>query len=149
MAIGKRPGKASRHRSRPVRFSDVAIIMAAAEPPFDNNQGHYARPDLVISGGEEPDDIPESIRCDSQLVIYSWADFVPACVGYGGPNDSENAVTAKALANALALARRIKCDGDCTRRIFEIWRGWCCGMEQNRSLATGAVEVMVSCRVEL
>ena len=56
--------------------------------------------------------------------------------------------TAKALANALALARRIKCEGDCTRRIYEIWRGWCCGLEQNRSLATGAVEVMVSCRVE-
>lgn len=150
MAVATTTGKASRRRSQPVRFGDVAIIMADAEPPFPNSEGNYAHPDLVISGGEEPDDVPDSIRCDTHLVIYSsWADFVPTCIGHGGPKDGDNAVTAKALANALALARRIKCEGDCTRRIYETWRGWCCGLEQNSSLATGAVEVMVSCHVEL
>jgi hypothetical protein len=146
----KKPGKVSRRVSKPVRFAEIALLQAALKPPFDNGEGNYADPDVVIAGGRFPDNAPRSIPCGKQLVIYSsWADFVaPNCQGFGGANDSNNAVVQVALANAMRLANRIDCDGDCIKRVFEIWRGWSCGPEQKKFLAIAAVEVMILCRDE-
>ncbi len=147
----KKSGKISRRISKPVRFAEGALLKADTKPPFDHDEGNYADPDVVIPGGRMPEDAPRSISCGSQLVIYSsWAEFVaPNCNGFGGKNDGNNAVVQVALANALKLAKRIDCDGDCSKRVFEIWRGWSCGPEQKKFLAIAGVEVMILCRDEL
>lgn len=146
----KKTGKVSRRKSQPVLFAEGAVLRAAVKPPFQNDEGNYAEPDVVIAGGEVPDNAPRSIPCGKQLVIYSsWAAFVaPNCKGFGGPNDGNNAIVQIALANAMALAKRIECDGDCIKRVFEIWRGWSCRPEQAKFVASGAVEVMILCRDE-
>jgi hypothetical protein len=140
----KKSEKISKRVSKPVRFGEGALLREALKPPFDNDEGNYADPDVVIAGGRVPNNVPRSIPCGKQLVIYSsWADFVaPNCKGFGGPNDGNNAVA------QVALANRIKCDGDCIKRVFEIWRGWSCGPEQKKFLAIAAVEVMILCRDE-
>ena len=143
--------KISRRVSQPVRFAEAALLRVAMKPPFDHDEGNYAEPDVVIAGGRVPADAPRACPCGTQLVIYSsWADFVePDCKGFGGPDDGNNGVAKIALANAMALAKRIKCDGDCIKRDFEIWRGWDCGPEQKKFLAIAAVEVMILCRDEI
>ena len=145
-----RGGKSPRRKSLPVVFADAALIRVDVKPPFPDSEGNYAEPDIVIPGGEVPGDYPRQIACETHLVIYSsWADFVPNCAGYGGPGGGNNAIVQQALANAQAVAATIKCDGDCIKRVSELWRGWDCGPEGGKSVAFGAVELVVVCQIEL
>jgi len=135
-----------RPRPRPVVFTDEALIRQRGKPPFQNDDGNYAEPDIVIAGGVVPDGVPEQIDCGKQIVIYSSRGaFVAACAGFGGPNDGNNALIQSARANARAVAKQIDCEKGCEKQILEIWRGWSCGPDGQRFFATAAVELLVRC----
>jgi hypothetical protein len=163
-AAGRKPTTAAKRTAAPakrtrrlaprkekalVRFSDAAVIKAGWKPPFPHSDGEYAEPDIVIPGGDEPPGIERELPCPGSVVIYSsWADWVPNCNGLGA-GGGNNAVVAKALANAQKAAAKIKCAEGCTKRVNEIWRGWDCGPEGKKFLLIGAVELAVICQIEL
>jgi hypothetical protein len=128
-----------------VTFNDADLIAAAIPPPFQNQQGVYADPDVVIAGGKVPP-LPSAVACPGSLVIYSsWCELVPNCAGFQGPGAANNAVVQRALQNANAVAARIPCEDDCAKTVVEIWRGWSCG---NQPLsAVGAVELRIDCTI--
>lgn len=135
-----------RRKPRPVEFTDEEIVKAKFKPPFQNDEGNYAEPDIVLPGGEVPPGIPRRIACGKQIVIYSsWAQFVAACAGFGGPNDGNNAAVQTARANGKAVANRILCEKGCDKEVVEIWRGWSCRPEGARFVASAAVELLVRC----
>lgn len=132
-----------------IRFSDRALIKRAVKPPFPQSEGDYADPDIVVPGGEEPPGVARELTCPGSVVIYSsWADWVPNCNGLGA-GGGNNAVVAKALANAQKATAKITCPDTCTKRVSEIWRGWDCGPEGAKFLLIGAVELAVICQIEL
>jgi hypothetical protein len=142
-------GKQPRRKSQPVVFTDAALVKVSTRPPFRNQKGNYAEPDIIIAGGAVPPGVPRQIDCETHVVIYSsWAEFVPSCKGYGGPGDGGNPIVQRALANAEAVAKRIKCKGDCIKRVVQLWSGWDCGPEGRKFLALGAVELVVVCQTE-
>ena len=135
------------NREQNIKFDENEIILAGEKPPFQNDQGTYEIPDLVISGGRPRGPVPQSLRCPSTYVIYSSAlEFVGNCQGFGGPNDGNNRVVLKARQTALNVANGIACRGDCERQVDDIWQGWSCGADvPNRFSAFAAVEIKVSC----
>jgi hypothetical protein len=149
-AKAKAKKRAIAPKARPqIRFSDRALIKRAVQPPFPHSEGDYAEPDIVIPGGDEPPGVERELTCPGSVVIYSsWADWVPNCNGLGA-GGGNNAVVAKALANAQKAAAKITCPGTCTKRVNEIWRGWDCGPEGAKFLLIGAVELAVVCQIEL
>jgi len=126
-----------------VRFSELALLKAGAKPPFPNNEGDYADPDIVVPGGREPADLARELPCPGSVVIYaSAARFVDAC-------DGSFPSIAVARARALKAATKVTCPDTCTRRVNEIWHGWDCSPEGNRFYDIAAVEVAVICQIEL
>jgi len=147
---GKRVGRVGKSRySRVIVFTDRQLLMAGIKPPFPDDQGTYEDPGLVIAGGRVPP-LPQNVDCPGSLVIYSsWAEVVPNCNGFAGPAAGNNAVVARALQNADAVAARIPCADDCQKNVFEIWRGWNCGGNPRPIVATGAVEVKIECTITM
>lgn len=148
-AAPRRARTGAPRRTVPVLFTDAQLLKASLKPPFPDEQGAFEDPDLVIAGGRVPP-LPPNVSCPASLVIYSsWAQVVPNCNGFAGPGAGNNAVVARALANANAVAAQVPCADDCKKHVFEIWRGWHCGGNPQPIVATGAVEVKIECRVEL
>jgi hypothetical protein len=130
-----------------VAFTDRQLLAVGTEPPFKDHQGTYEEPDVVIAGGEVPL-LPQDVPCPGSLVIYSsWAEVVANCNGFAGPGAGNNAVVARALKNAKAVAALIPCDDGCQKTVAEIWRGWSCGGNPQPIVATGAVELKIECRI--
>ena len=102
---GKSVGRVGKGKSsRVIAFTDRQLLIAGIKPPFANNQGTYEDPGLVIAGGRVPQ-LPQNVGCPGSLVIYSsWAEVVPNCNGFAGPGAGNNAVVARALQNANAVA---------------------------------------------
>jgi hypothetical protein len=147
-ATRKGAAAALRKVSAPIVFTDVQLLKVGRKPPFDDEQGTYEEPGVIVAGGQVPV-LPANVPCPGSLVIYSsWAQVVPNCNGFAGPGAGNNAVVARALQNANAVAAQIPCADDCKKHTFEIWRGWHCGgigiPQQLR--ATAAVEVKIECR---
>jgi hypothetical protein len=132
----------------PVRFTDADLIRNRIKPPFDDDEGDYEDPGVVIPGGREPANLPAKIDCPGSLVIYSSrAAFVNNCQGYKGPAGRNNDLVKDALANAQKAAAKINCKDSCTRRVAEIWRGWRCTPDGNKFFAVAAVELKIFCEI--
>jgi hypothetical protein len=133
-----------------VRFTDTQIIEAGEKPPLDDDEGNYAEPDVVLANGEEPENAPKTIDCGKHLIVYSsWSTRLKtSCDGYSGPKARNNDVVRKALANANAFAAKVKCNGDCIKRVAELWRGWTCSAVFDQFEPIGAVEIVIVCQEE-
>jgi hypothetical protein len=129
-----------------VQFDDATLIAAGLKPAFQNDEGEYQNPNLVLAGGRPTRPIPQSLPCPSTYVIYSsWAENVGNCQGFGGPNDGNNRVVAVARQNAQAVADGIECDDECNKQVREIWKGWDCFIDVIGTIARAAVEIEISC----
>lgn len=128
-------------------------VRRGQEPPFENKQGTYKDPDLVIAGGRVQGPVPKTLDCEVPFVIYSsWAETVESCDDFDGPADGDNDVCDTALANANAVAGRITCPTRCPRKVVtEIWRGWECEFDKGAkvNIAICAVEIEVICLLQI
>jgi hypothetical protein len=131
----------------------IGEVRRGQEPPFENKQGTYKDPDLVIAGGRVQGPVPKTLDCEVPFVIYSsWAKVVESCEDFDGPDDGDNEVCEKALENAEAVAARIACPTRCPRKIVtEIWRGWECELDSSGEffVAICAVEIEVICLLQI
>ena len=132
-----------------VTFTDIELIAAGTEPPFDDHQGTYEEPDICIGpSGVPPPQPPQNVACPGTFVIYSsWAVNVGNCAAFAGPGAGNNAVVQRARQEANALAARIPCADGCAKRVAEIWRGWDCNGLNPPVTAIAAVEFKIFCEV--
>jgi hypothetical protein len=126
------------------------IVLPDRNPPprsgFDYEIGEYEWPDVVVSGGEQRNALPERMDCGDRVVVYAIeGEFVADCAPFG-QDAQNNYLCQQALDHALELAFRIECR-TCERSIQEIWRGWQCRFSEpdQRFFASAAVEVQVKC----
>ncbi|MGQ0568449.1 MAG: hypothetical protein ACT4P5_02795 [Armatimonadota bacterium] len=130
-------------------FTDQQILAAGRKPKFQNEEGTFEDPDLIISFGKPVTPPPEKIDCPYDFVIYAAATLHPEnCQGFGGPNDGNNDAVRLARQRALDVADTIDCDEGCTRQIIEIWRGWDCKPIAGLNFASAAVELKIICQAE-
>jgi len=126
----------------------VAIGVAKSPMNFDNEQGNFHwPPDVTLNPGKPWEVQPPTLKCTNAYYVYAAdASWVGNCAAYG-PGGANNPECTSALAEATKFANGITCPSECPKQVQEIWRGWSCGAQGNKFLATGAVELEITCGV--
>jgi hypothetical protein len=115
---------------------------------FQQEQGKFHfPPDVTVHPGAPWPKQPPKLACKDAYYVYaSDTDWVANCNAYG-PGGANNPACTAALAEATKFANGITCPSDCPKAVSEIFRGWSCGPQGQKLLATGAVELEVTCPI--
>ena len=129
-----------------IGVSMLLVAACAPAPPFDNPDGEYIEPDVIMIGGEiHSGAIPNTPSCPSAVIYSSDAQTVNSCVG---AKAVATALCGRAEAAAWTLAGTVVCPdpGICPLRAeSKLFEGWSCGGNPTPVVVTCGVEVQVLC----